>query len=99
MEMGPEGLEPSTPSLKGSCSTIELQSQPGSVILSKRTTLWQFPAKPQAALEMSVVGEPALGVERGHAAGAGGGDGLPVVVVRHVAGREHAVHARVRPRR
>src|SRR5713226_4001763 len=27
IEMGPEGLEPSTPSLKGSCSTIELQSR------------------------------------------------------------------------
>ena len=39
--------------------------------------------------------EPALGIERGHAAGAGGGDGLAVVVVGHVAGGEYAFDARV----
>ena len=32
----------------------------------------------------------ALGIERGHAAGAGAGDGLAVDVVLHVAGGEHA---------
>src|SRR5690348_476456 len=38
-----------------------------------------------------VVGQPALGVERGGTAGAGRGDGLAVGVVDDVAGREHAV--------
>ncbi|MCK7529277.1 MAG: hypothetical protein MZV64_72840 [Ignavibacteriales bacterium] len=41
----------------------------------------------------------ALGVEGGHAAGAGGGDGLPVGVVLHVAAREHAGHVRASCRR
>src|SRR5512133_3625168 len=37
--------------------------------------------------------QPALGVDRGRAAGAGGGHRLPVGVVDDVAGREHAVDA------
>ena len=40
-------------------------------------------------------GEVALGVERRLAAGAGGGDGLPVGVVDEVAGGEHAVEVGV----
>ena len=43
--------------------------------------------------------QPALGVEGGHAAGAGGSDGLAIVAVGHVAGGEDARHARVRPLR
>ena len=39
--------------------------------------------------------KPALGVQGGHAAGAGGGDRLAVVVVGHVAGGEHALDAGV----
>ena len=39
--------------------------------------------------------QPAFGVEGGHAAGAGGGDCLAVVVVGHVAGGEYAFDARV----
>src|SRR5919109_77397 len=35
--------------------------------------------------------QPALGVDGGRAAGAGGGHRLPIGVVDHVAGREHAV--------
>src|SRR5450830_573111 len=35
----------------------------------------------------------ALGVERGHAAGAGAGDGLAVDMILHVAGGEHAIDA------
>ena len=35
-------------------------------------------------------GEKSLGVERGHAAGAGGGDGLAVGLVHHVTAGEHA---------
>ena len=38
--------------------------------------------------------EPAFGIEGGHAAGAGGGDGLAVVVVGYVAGGVHAFLAR-----
>jgi hypothetical protein len=37
--------------------------------------------------------QEALGFERGHAAGAGGGDGLAVDAVLHVAGVEHASDA------
>ena len=37
--------------------------------------------------------EVVLGVERGHAAGPGGRDRLPVHVVLHVAAGEHARHA------
>jgi hypothetical protein len=37
--------------------------------------------------------EPAFGVDGGHAARPGRGDGLAVVVVLHVASGEHAVHA------
>ena len=40
--------------------------------------------------------EPALGVERCHAARAGRGDRLPVDVILHVAGGEHAVDLRAR---
>ena len=40
--------------------------------------------------------EVALGVDRGHAARAGGGDGLAVDVILHVAAGEHARHARAR---
>ena len=40
--------------------------------------------------------EPALGFDRGHAAGAGGGHGLAVDVVLHVAGGEHAFDAGLR---
>src|SRR5690242_15654336 len=40
--------------------------------------------------------EPALGVDGGHAAGAGRGHGLAVRRVRDVARREHAGHARAR---
>ena len=43
--------------------------------------------------------QPAFGVEGRHAAGAGGGDRLAVVVVGHVAGREYAFDARVRAER
>ena len=35
-------------------------------------------------------GEELLGIERGHAAGAGGGDRLAVDFVHHVAAGEHA---------
>ena len=42
-----------------------------------------------------MVAEVAFGVEGGHSAGAGGGDGLAVVVVGDVAGGEDAFHARV----
>src|SRR5436309_14649781 len=44
---------------------------------------------------MPLLGEPALGVEGRHAAGARGGHGLAVVVVGHVTGREHALDAGV----
>src|SRR5262245_39229173 len=37
--------------------------------------------------------QPAFGVERRHAAGAGRGDGLAVIIVGHVAGGKHALHA------
>jgi hypothetical protein len=40
--------------------------------------------------------EPALGVDRGHAAHARGRDRLPVDLVADVAGREHAFDRRVR---
>ena len=43
----------------------------------------------------SLLGEEALGVERGHAAGPGRGDRLPVDVVLHVAGGEHARDVRL----
>ena len=38
--------------------------------------------------------EVVLGIDRSHAAGAGGGDGLPVDVILHVAAREDARNAR-----
>src|SRR5688500_12816161 len=41
--------------------------------------------------------EPALGVDGGHATGAGGGDRLPVGVVLHVAAGEHARDVRPGP--
>src|SRR5271156_4037196 len=44
---------------------------------------------------MPLFRQPALDVDRGHAAGAGGSDGLAIVAVGHVAGGEHAVDARV----
>src|SRR5689334_14394315 len=43
--------------------------------------------------------EVALGVDRGHAPGTRGRDGLPVDVVLHVAGGEHTGHAGARARR
>src|SRR5262249_52322298 len=48
---------------------------------------------------MPLLRQPALDVDGGHAASAGGSDGLAVVVVGHVAGREYALNARVRPLR
>src|SRR4051812_19466442 len=42
------------------------------------------------------LGKELLGVERGHAAGAGGGDRLAVDLVHHVAAGEDAGHARPR---
>src|SRR4051794_15857244 len=54
-----------------------------------------FPAGGSAV----VVGEPALGVERGGAARAGRGDGLAVGVVDEVAAGEHAVEVGARGRR
>src|SRR5262249_350504 len=39
--------------------------------------------------------QPALGIDRGHATAAGGGDRLPVHLVLHVATREYAVDAGV----
>ena len=44
---------------------------------------------------MPAFGEPALGVDGGHAAGAGGGHRLAIVTVSHVAGGEDAFDARV----
>ena len=38
------------------------------------------------------LGQPALGVDRRRAATSGGGDGLPVNVIGHVAGGEDAGH-------
>ncbi len=52
-----------------------------------------------SVLLKSLGGQPALGVERGHAAAAGGGDRLAIIVVGHVAGGKHAFHARVGPGR
>ncbi len=40
--------------------------------------------------------EEALGIDRGHAARAGGGDRLPIDVILHVAGGEHTRHVRAR---
>src|SRR5512133_3622002 len=45
-----------------------------------------------------LAGQPALSVERGRAAGAGGGDGLPVGAVDDVAGREDALDGGARRR-
>ena len=42
--------------------------------------------------------QPALGVQGGHAAAAGGGDGLAIIVVGHVAGGKHALDAGGGPR-
>ena len=42
-----------------------------------------------------LLGEQALGVERRHTAGAGGGDRLAVDVILHVAGGEDAVDVRL----
>ena len=50
----------------------------------------------RVAGDVAVVGEPALGVDRCGAAGAGGGDGLPVGVVDEVAGGEDAGRSRSR---
>ena len=41
------------------------------------------------------LGQVALGVEGAHTARAGGGDGLPVDVILHVADREHAGDVRL----
>src|SRR5580704_527853 len=43
-----------------------------------------------------LAGQPAFGVQGGRAARPGGGDGLPVGVVHHVAAGEHAVDGRAR---
>src|SRR6266545_329517 len=48
---------------------------------------------------VAFLGEPALGVESSHAAGARGGDRLAVVAVGHVARREHPLDTGVRPLR
>jgi hypothetical protein len=40
--------------------------------------------------------QPAFGIERGHAAGAGRGHRLAMIVVRHIAGSEHTLDTRVR---
>src|SRR2546430_9444873 len=45
-----------------------------------------------------LAGQPALSVERGRAAGAGGGDSLPVGAVDDVAGREDALDGGARRR-
>ena len=50
-----------------------------------------------SSFSQSLRRQPAFGVERGHAAAAGGGDGLAIVVVGHVAGGENALHAGIRP--
>src|SRR5258708_1912081 len=52
----------------------------------------------QRSLSGFLAGQPALGVERGRAAGAGGGDGLPVGAVDDVAGREDALDGGTRRR-
>src|SRR5439155_856208 len=41
--------------------------------------------------------QPAFGIERGHASGAGGGDRLPVVIVGDVSGGEDPLDTGVRP--
>src|ERR1051326_2045906 len=46
------------------------------------------------ALGDALVRQPALAVERGHAAGAGGGDGLAIDVVDGVAASEDALDVR-----
>src|SRR5271163_2917007 len=43
-----------------------------------------------------LAGQPALGVQGGRAAGPGGGHGLPVGVVHHVAAGEHTLDGRAR---
>src|SRR5262249_22306777 len=60
---------------------------------------WTGPPSATGRLRVAEVAQPALGVERGHAAGAGSRHRLLVIVVRHVAGREDAGHARVGPLR
>src|ERR1700721_1012004 len=45
-----------------------------------------------------LAGQPALGVQGGRAAGPGGGHGLPVGAVHHVAAGEHALDGRTRSR-
>ena len=44
---------------------------------------------------MPVGGQPAFGVERRHAAAAGRGDRLAIIIVGHVAGGKHALDAGV----
>ena len=54
------------------------------------------PRNGEGVVEVTLLlGEEALGVERAHAARAGGGHGLPVDVVLHVADREHARDVRL----
>ena len=63
------------------------------LILALRSSGWRsvIHAEPlERASVAGVRGEPALGLERGHAAGAGGGDGLAVDEVLDVAGGEDA---------
>ena len=43
----------------------------------------------------AAVGEPAFGIQSRHAAGARGRDGLPVVVIGHIACGKDALHAGV----
>src|SRR6185312_5953579 len=59
---------------------------------------WRFPRRAARELVGSVMlgFEPAFGVDGGHAARTGGGDGLAVGVVLHVATHEHALDVRRR---
>src|SRR5437899_4424810 len=55
-----------------------------------------FPLRQIPPLSDALVRQPALAVERRHAAGSGRGHGLPVNVVDDVAAREHALNVRDR---
>src|SRR5262245_18096489 len=78
--------------MSGDASTSLSNSPRDRGIASESSTPPRARTSPTRRDALLARSEPALCIERGHAAGSGGGDGLTICGVGHIAAREHAVN-------
>src|SRR5688500_16675517 len=71
--------------------TSRLPACTATVFRLGRFALMSFVSRVGGSRSLPLLDEPALGLDGGHAAGAGRGDGLPVVAVLHIAAGEDAL--------